>query len=209
MPRTYSTGEFAKELGVHIQTVKKWCREGELDYTRTPGGKRRIPRRELLRLSGSEKPRDRIAIYARVSSHGQKKNRDLERQVKHLKEYARSRGWSVENIYTDIGSGLNEDRHDLEQLMENSQSESFGRILITYKDRLTRFGYKFLQKYFAQNGVTVEPVENEVDKSAEEELVEDMIKLVASFSGKLYGMRSSKKKKVVESVEKEVKKKDE
>lgn len=209
MPRTYSTGEFAKEFGVHIQTVKKWCREGELDYTRTPGGKRRIPRRELLRLSGSEKPRDRVAIYARVSSHGQKKNGDLERQAKHLKEYARSKGWGVENIYTDIGSGLNEDRHDLEQLMEDSQSESFGRILITYKDRLTRFGYKFLQKYFAQNGVMVEPVENEVDKSAEEELVEDMIKLVASFSGKLYGMKSSKKKKVVKSVEREVKEKDE
>ncbi|KXA93243.1 resolvase [candidate division MSBL1 archaeon SCGC-AAA259E17] len=206
MPRTYSTGEFAKELGVHIQTVKKWCREGEIDYVRTPGGKRRIPHRELLRLSGSEKPRDKVAVYGRVSSHGQKKNGDLKRQIERLKEYAHSHGWSVENVYTDIGSGLNEDRRSLGQLMKDSQRDSFGRILITYEDRLTRFGYKFLQKYFEQNGVMVESVEDEVDKSAEEELVEDMIKLVASFSGKLYGMRSSKKRRIVEGVKEEVKK---
>lgn len=112
----------------------------------------------------------------------------------------------MENVYTDVGSGLNEDRHGLKQLMEDAQKEPFGRILITYEDRLTRFGYKFLREYFEQNGVVVESVEDEVDKSAEEELVEDMIGLVASFSGKLYGKRSSKKRKIVKNVKEEVKK---
>ena len=60
--------------------MKRWCREDEIDYTRTPGGSRRIPRRELLRFSGDARPTDRVALYARVSSHGQKKNGDLDRQ---------------------------------------------------------------------------------------------------------------------------------
>ncbi|PSQ41701.1 IS607 family transposase, partial [Halobacteriales archaeon SW_5_68_122] len=66
MPRSYSIGEFADELGVHAQTVKRWCRNDELDYTRTPGGERRIPHRELRRLAGDTRPTDRVTLYARV-----------------------------------------------------------------------------------------------------------------------------------------------
>ena len=68
MPRSYVIGEFAEELGVHPETVKRWCRNGDLDHTRTPGGDQRIPHRELLRLAGDARPRDQVALYARVSS---------------------------------------------------------------------------------------------------------------------------------------------
>ena len=98
MPRSYSVGEFADELGVHRQTVKRWCREDEIDYTRTPGGSRRIPRRELLRLSGDARPTDCVTLYGRVSSHGQKENGDLDRQIEGLRDYAHDHGgpaWSL------------------------------------------------------------------------------------------------------------------
>jgi len=62
MPRSYSVGEFADELGVHRQTVKRRCREDEIDYMRTSGGSRRIARRELLRLSGDARPTDCVAL---------------------------------------------------------------------------------------------------------------------------------------------------
>jgi len=88
MPRSYSIGEFADELGVHAQTVKRWCRNGDLDYTRTPGGERRIPHRELRRLADDTRPTDRVALYARVSSHGQKDSGDLDRQLDRLADYA-------------------------------------------------------------------------------------------------------------------------
>jgi putative resolvase len=205
MPRSYSVGEFADELGVHRQTVKRWCREDEIDYTRTPGGSRRIPRRELLRLSGDARPTDRVALYARVSSHGQKENGDLDRQIERLRNYAHDHGWTVENTYTDVGSGLNEDRRGLDLLLDDMQEADYGRILITYEDRLTRFGFSYLERYFDCYGVTITVIEDETDKSAQEELVDDLIKLVASFSGKLYGMRSSKKQQVVNTVESEVK----
>ena len=79
-----------------------------------------------------------------------------------------------------------------------------GRVLITYEDRLTRFGFSYLERYFDCYGVTITIIKDETDKSAQEELVDDLIKLVASFSGKLYGMRSGKKQEVVNSVENEV-----
>lgn len=204
MPRSYSVGEFADELGVHVQTVKRWCRDDDLDYTRTPGGYRRIPRRELHRLAGTARPTDRVALYTRVSSHGQKKNGDLGRQHDRLVEYAHDHGWSIENTYSDVGSGLNEDRRGLQSLLDDVQNAAYGRVLVTYEDRLTRFGFSYLERYFDCYGVTVTVIENETDKSAHEELVDDLIKLVASFSGKLYGMRSSKKQQVVETVENEM-----
>ena len=85
------------------------------------------------------------------------------------------------------------------------QDADYGRILVTYEDRLTRFGFSYLERYFDSYGVTVTVIEDETDKSAQEELVDDLIKLVASFSGKLYGMRSSKQQQVVNTVECEVK----
>lgn len=204
MPRSYSIGEFADELGVHVQTVKRWCRNGDVEYTRTPGGERRIPHRELLRLAGSSRQTDRVALYARVSSHDQKGNGDLDRQLDRLREYAHGHGWSVENTYTDVGSGLNEDRRGLDSLLDDVQEAEYGRLLVTYEDRLTRFGFSYLERYFDCYGVTVTVIEDETDKSAQEELVDDLIKLVAIFSGKLYGMRSSKKQQVVTAVESEV-----
>ncbi len=192
MPRSYSIGEFADELGVHAQTVKRWCRNGNLDYTRTPGGERRIPHRELRRLADDTRPTDRVGLYARVSSHGQKDSGDLNRQLDRLADSAHDHGWSVENTYTDVGSGLNEDRRGLNSLLDAVEEADYGRILVTYEDRLTRFGFSYLERQFDCYGVTVTVIEHETIKSAQQELVADLIKLVASFSGKLYGMRSSK-----------------
>jgi len=75
----------------------------------------------------------------------------------------------------------------------------------SHEDRLTRFGYSYLERYFDCYGVSVTVIEDETDKSAQEELGDDLIKLVASFSGKLYGMGSSKKQQVANTVETEVK----
>lgn len=204
MPRSYSVGEFADELGVHRQTVKRWCREDEIDYTRTPGDARRIPRRELLRLSDDARSTDCVGLYGRVSSHGQTENGDLDRQIERLREYAHDHGWTVENTYSDVGSVLNENRRGLDSLLDDLPESEFGQILFTYEDRLARFGVPYLKRYMDTFGVSLTVVEDTTDKSGEQELVDDLIKLVASFSGKLYGMQSGKKQEVVESVENEV-----
>jgi putative resolvase len=201
MPRSYAIGEFAEELGVHPETVKRWCRNGDLDYTRTPGGDRSIPHRELLRLAGDARPRDHVALYARVSSHGQKDNGDREPQRDRLRDYAHSNGWTVETTYTDVGSGRNEDRRELTQLLDDVQDSDYGRVLVTYQDRRTRFGFSFLERLLDHHGVTITVIEDETDKTAQEELLDDLITLVANFSGTLYGMGSNKKRQVVNAVE--------
>jgi putative resolvase len=204
MPRSYSVGEFADELGVHTQTVKNWCRDEKIDFTRTPGGHRRIPHRELLRLSGDTQQTDKVAIYGRVSGHAQKQDGDLDRQLESLTDYAHNHGWSIENKYSDVGSGLNEKRRGLNKLLDDAEDADYGRVLVTYQDRLTRFGFSYLKRLLDQYGVEITVINEETDKTAHEELVDDLLQLVASFAGKLYGMRSSKRNRIVETVEAEV-----
>ena len=95
---------------------------------RTPGGRRRIPQSEIRRLQGEKGIRSVIG-YARVSSNTQK----LERQV----EYLRQRG--VQEVITDIGSGLNEKRKGFLRLLERVLHNEVDKVVVLYEDRLTRF----------------------------------------------------------------------
>ena len=185
MPWSYAIGEFAEELGVHPETVNRWCRSGDLAYTRTPGGDRRIPHRELRRLAGDARPRDHVALYARVPSHGQKDTGDLDRQRDRLREYAHDNGWTVETTCTDVGSDLNEDRRGLNTLLDETPDADYGRILASYEDRLTWFGFSYLKRYFDCDGVTITVIKDRTDNTVQEALL-------AGFSGNCCGMQSLK-----------------
>ena len=87
------------------------------------------------------------------------------------------------------------------------QNVKVKRLNITHKDRLTRFGYEYLETFFESYGTKIIVTEDMEEKNAQEEMVEDMMSLLASFSGKLYGMRSSRRKEAAleaaEIIEKE------
>ena len=68
------------------------------------------------------------------------------------------------------------------------------RILIEYKDRLARFGYEYLDAIFKNLEVTVEIVELKEQKY-EEELAEDIMKILTCYSARFYGRRGGRKKK--------------
>ena len=148
--------------------------------------------------SSRVKTPDKVVIYARVSSRDQKG--DLERQVEYLKNYCSAKGYQVAKIITDISSGLNENRKGLKQLFKLVESGEVTKVVITNKDRLTRFGFKYLEQYFNSHGVEIEVILDDEEKIPEKELVEDLLAIVTSFAGKLYGMRSHKKKRLVEAV---------
>jgi predicted site-specific integrase-resolvase len=76
---------------------------------------------------------------------------------------------------------------------------------VNYKDRLTRFGFDYLASYFKSHGVSIIVLKETEIQDPQKELVDDLIAIVTSFSGKIYGMRSNKAKKIVKSFEKEVK----
>ncbi|WP_167915769.1 IS607 family transposase [Thermococcus sp. LS2] len=196
MMRLYRTGEVAKRLGVSTMTIRRWIKAGKIKAYQI-GKEFRIPESEVLRLLEGKLP-DKVVIYARVSSRDQKE--DLERQVEYLKNYCSTKGYQVVKILTDISSGLNENRKGLKQLFKLVESGEITKVIITYRDRLTRFGFKYLEQYFNSHGVEIEVIFDDEEKTPEKELVEDLLAIVTSFAGKLYGMRSHKKKRLVEAV---------
>ena len=196
MTRLYRSGEVAKRLGVSTMTIRRWIKAGKIKAYQI-GKEFRIPESEVLRLLEGKLP-DKVAIYARVSSRDQKE--DLERQVEYLKNYCSTKGYQVMKILTDISSGLDENRKSLKQLFKLVESGEITKVIITYRDRLTRFGFKYLEQYFNSHGVEIEVILDDEEKIPEKELVEDLLAIVTSFAGKLYGMRSHKKKRLIEAV---------
>ena len=195
-------------MGVHVSTIQRWDRQGKIRVVRTAGGKRRIPENEIQRLLGIEAPfrPQALAVYGRVSSHEQKARGDLNRQVAHIREVMASQGWKNIIEITDVASGLSDKRPGLLRLMEMARRGEVTDIAVTYKDRLTRFGFGYLEQFFSGYGVKIHVVDGQEDKkSLQGELVDDLISIVTSFSGKLYGLRShSKARSLVKAVKEHV-----
>ena len=197
----YRVGEVKDILGVTLQTLHNYDKSGVMHFDRTGGGHRVVSRDELVRYLNSKGlliddlvTEKKDVIYARVSSGEQKIKGDLDRQVITILE-----GFSgqIKNplILKEVGSGLNDTRKLLLQLMDMVLNDEVKGIYITYRDRLTRFGYNYLEKICNSKGVQIYVLNNERDLDVSKALVEDVMALIASFSGKLYGMRSHKNKK--------------
>jgi excisionase family DNA binding protein len=194
--------EVCQRLGISYSTLSRWVREGRIRAIRTAGGKFRVPESEVKRIAeGLPISKEiRAIIYARVSSSDQKSN--LERQVPYLTEYCTSKGYRVVDVLSDIASGLKTDRKGLAKLFSYVVNRQADVVVVTYKDRLTRFGFEYLEYFFKQYGVRVEVVFGEEPKDAYQELVEDLVEIVTSSAGKLYDMRSHGKKMLVEGFKK-------
>jgi putative resolvase len=197
MEKLYTLKEAKKLLGVTTKTIQRRDREGKIRVVRTIGG-RRIPESEIKRILGLEE--ERVVVgYARVSPTTQKD--DLERQKQLLHSYAKDRGYGEIQILSDVGSGLNENRKGFLRLLEMVAERKVSKVIVAYKDRLTRFGFETLRKLFQAFGTAIEVI-NSGERTSQEELVEDLITIMSHFAGKLYRMRSHKYKEVVEGVRK-------
>ena len=197
----YSPKEASKMLGVTVKTLQDWDNKGLISVVRTVTNRRRIPQSEIDRLLGKNESKakpstpQRVAIYARVSSNEQKQKGDLQRQIDFLVESLPDELKSGVAIISDVGSGLNDKRKGLVRVMNMAKNKEITQLHIRYKDRLTRFGFNYLEMYMSSHGVEI-VVRDEVGstKTAQEELVEDLISIITSFSGKIHGLRSKKNK---------------
>jgi len=194
--------EVCWRLGISYSTLSRWVREGRIRAIRTAGGKYRVPESEVRRIAeGLPISKEiRAVIYARVNSSDQRS--DLERQVQYLTEYCTSKGYKIIDVLSDVASGLKTDRKGLLKLLDYVVNKQVDVVVVTYRDRLTRFGFEYLEFFFRQHGVKIEVAFGEEPKDAHQELVEDLIEIVTSFAGKLYGMRSRRKKKLVDGFKK-------
>lgn len=128
-----------------------------------------------------------VILYARVSSSENKIN--LDSQIERLKNYAAARGYKVAKEIKEIGSGLNDNR---KQLIEILSSEKWDVIVVEHKDRLTRFGFNYIETLCKTKGKTIEVINNTDDK--QEDLMGDLVSIVTSFCARIYGLRRSKRK---------------
>lgn len=204
MEKLYRMSEAAQILGVTVKTLQRWDKSGKAHFIRTPNGKRRLSESELHRLSGfstNEKLNKNLVIYARISSHEQKTKGDLQCQIEMIKEKVDMASYENIIIIEDVGSGLNDKRKGLLKMMKLAEEGKISDIAILYRDRLTRFGFEYLQIYFESHQVQLHILDDlPIEKSVQEELVDDLMAIIASFSGKLYGIRSHKNKILEEKV---------
>ena len=136
-------------------------------------------------------------IYARVSTNKQKSRGDLDRQVEKISAFIISQNPKNLKVFKEVGSGLNDNRKQLLQLIDMVCENQVNRIFVLYKDRLTRFGFNYLKTICNKHNVEIVVVSNETeDKSIQEELAEDIIAIIHSFSGKLYRLRKTIKQKI-------------
>jgi len=196
-----SAGQLAKELGVHIETIRRWDRDGKIKAVRTTGGHRRFELNQVKAMLDNEKLKDKkiTVIYARVSTPNKKD--DLNRQIERLESFCMAKGWEYKTI-SDIGSGINYNKKGLQKLIEMIISNQIKRVVINYKDRLVGFGYELIEKICNLKGVEIVVVSSDESKTFQQEMVEDILSILTVFSAKLYGSRSHKNKKITEHLKK-------
>jgi len=198
MDKLYSIGEAAKYLGVSVSTLRRWEIEGKLIPERTQGQQRRYPISLLAPNLTKVCSQNRLTLaYARVSSYDQKS--DLERQKQLLEMYCASKGWSFE-IVSDLGSGMNYNKKGLKRLINSILMGEIGRLVVTHKDRLLRFGAELIFSICEMKNVEVIIVNQGDEPTFEEELAKDVLEIITVFSARLYGSRSNKNKKIIENL---------
>ena len=196
----YKTGELAKMIGKNTRTVQNYCIKGYINSIIIPSGKRIISRDEVIKYLKNSKllyeDNNKIdLIYARVSTNKQKNRGDLDRQIEYITKKIININPKNLKIFSEVGSGLNDNRKELTKVLAMVMNDEVDRIFILYKDRLTRFGFNYLEQICNKFGTKIIEISKEIEeKSIQEELAEDIISIIHSFSGKLYGMRNTIKK---------------
>lgn len=141
-------------------------------------------------------------VYSRVSNSKQKD--DLKRQSELIKEFAIKNGYICHSVIEDIASGMNENRSGFTNLLYLVFSNRVSRIFISYKDRLTRFGFSYFEKIFKHFGTEIVVLNSTKEEDFQQELTEDLISIIHHFSMKMY----SNRRKILSKVKEELSKND-
>lgn len=187
-----SIGKASVFLGLSISTLRRWEKLGKLSsFYRTFGNHRRYKISDLLSISNNIKNDERKTIaYARVSTYKQKQ--DLENQKTTLTNYCLNEKINNFDVISDLGSGLNFKKKGLNKLINLITSREIKTIILTYKDRLLRFGNELVFKLCAIFDVKIIILNDNENKTSEQEFSEDLCEIITVFSARLYGKRSHK-----------------
>ena len=180
--KKYKISEYARLNKVTVRTVWNWIRLGKVKIETSVTG-----RHLIIEDDYEANQRELVAVYARVSSSENKYN--LEKQADRLISYANAKGYKIEKVIKEIGSGLNDERKGLISLLAD---KSINLIIVEHKDRLTRFGFNYIETLLENENRKIEvinPPENH-----KEDLVADFVSIITSFCARIYGQRRTKRK---------------
>ena len=173
--------EYAKAKGISYITAYRMFKAGKI-----PHPTEQLPTGTIIVYPEEEKGKGKTAIYARVSSSDQKE--DLRRQVQRLRDFCAAQGMTIDQEVTEIGSGMNGRRRKLLRLLAD---ETIKTIVVEHRDRLTRFGFDYLEAALKASNRRIVVVNN---TECKDDLVQDMIDVLTSFCVRLYGRRSARRR---------------
>ncbi|MBR4097650.1 MAG: IS607 family transposase [Campylobacter sp.] len=191
------SNEVLKLLKISRVTLCKYVKNGKIRVEKEPNGYYKYNDEDVYKILGKGDDGRLNVIYARVSTAKQKQ--DLENQIANNIAYLNSQGIKVDKIYSDIKSGMSLDRKGFMELLSDVMDYKIKSVYISYKDRLARLSYELVTKLFNDYGTTIEIINNCESKSLEQELFEDIMQTIHSFSMKMYSKRKIAKKLMVES----------
>lgn len=187
----YRMSEAGAYLRVSYRTIRSYVKNGKIQHDTTPGGQAVFTKEQLDAFKGiktdvSAQPQTgRIAFYIRESDGNKTAMKTQEEQL--TTAYG-----TPDKVYKDAASGLNENRRAYNRMLDDAQLGKFDALAITTRDRLTRFGYKTTERLLKAYGVRtiILDTDDHTPPAAHEELVRDLMSIIASFSGKYYKLRS-------------------
>jgi len=181
--------EWAKQMGITYTTAWRWCKSDRMPcpWEKTPTG-------TIIVHPNSNQDLQTI-IYSRVSSSSKKD--DLKRQEDRCKSFCEAKGLTVYKSFKEVASGMNDDRKILNKILDLPPS----RLVVEHKDRLTRFGFNYLEKLLTKSGWEMVVVNK--DEIEEDDLMKDLISIITSFCCRYYGLRRGHNK--VNKIKKELK----
>lgn len=191
MSKIYKINEFSKRIGKSTSTLRRWDNEGRLVAKRTPTGQRYYDESDIRKILGIKDIERKSIVYCRVSSHNQKN--DLKSQVTAMEQFCLNGGIAIDEWIQEIGGGMNFKRKKFLSLMSRISAGEIKELLVAHKDRLCRFGFDFFEHMAAENGCEIKVV-NQESLSPQQEMVEDLMAIIDTFSCRLYGLRKYKKK---------------
>lgn len=181
--------DYAKKQGISYRTAWQWFKDGKLKGIQMDTGT------IIIDESDDQSKPIKVAVYARVSSHEMREN--LDRQAQRLSEYCIAKGWQVSQVVKEIASGVNDNRPKLIDLLRD---DSITVIVVEHKDRLTRFGFNYIEQLLLTYNRKIEVVN--LAEDGKEDLLQDLTSIIYSFCARMYGQRRAKRK--TEAITKEL-----
>ena len=188
--------EVIKLLKISRPTLCKYLKTGLIKGTILPNGTYDYEKESVYKVFNKGIKRSNV-IYARVSTVKQKQ--DLENQVNLAEQFSIKNGLKISDVYKDIGSGINFDRKEFKRLLDNVVEHKIDKIIITYKDRLSRIGFDLFKELFEKFNceiIVINDIDN--DQIIEKEIFNEIISLIHCFSMKVYSNRRRDKLKIIE-----------